>query len=136
MSCQFRIGIHSSSVPVPFPGAVIGACSFIARERSHLAAAAAASHSRALRPHKNHRPRAAAAAGQEMEQQGGKPALGWAARDNTGVLSPYSFSRRYVRRGPCVFAFSSLASLQSCAVEHSAPLFSCFCHVPGFNHSL
>lgn len=29
-----------------------------------------------------------------MEEQGGQAALGWAARDDSGVLSPYSFSRR------------------------------------------
>jgi hypothetical protein len=29
-----------------------------------------------------------------MEEQGGAAALGWAARDATGVLSPYNFSRR------------------------------------------
>ena len=29
-----------------------------------------------------------------MEEQGGQAAFGWAARDDTGVLSPYSFSRR------------------------------------------
>jgi cinnamyl-alcohol dehydrogenase len=30
-----------------------------------------------------------------MEEQGGQAALGWAARDATGVLSPYSFSIRW-----------------------------------------
>jgi cinnamyl-alcohol dehydrogenase len=29
-----------------------------------------------------------------MEEQGGQAAFGWAARDDTGVLSPYNFSRR------------------------------------------
>uniref|UniRef100_A0A0E0ERY6 cinnamyl-alcohol dehydrogenase n=1 Tax=Oryza meridionalis TaxID=40149 RepID=A0A0E0ERY6_9ORYZ len=36
---------------------------------------------------------AAAAAEQGMEEQG-KAAVGWAARDDSGVLSPYNFSRR------------------------------------------
>jgi len=34
---------------------------------------------------------------QTMEEQGGAAALGWAARDATGVLSPYNFSRRVPR---------------------------------------
>ncbi|GJM98856.1 hypothetical protein PR202_ga15903 [Eleusine coracana subsp. coracana] len=93
MSHHFGIGIQSPArLPAPFPGAliVIGARSFAVRERNNLATAsvAAASHSRARR-----RPRAATA-GQEMDQQGGNPAVGWAARDATGVLSPYGFSRR------------------------------------------
>ncbi|GJN34054.1 hypothetical protein PR202_gb22691 [Eleusine coracana subsp. coracana] len=33
-----------------------------------------------------------------MEQASGNPALGWAARDATGVLSPYGFSRRFQQR--------------------------------------
>jgi hypothetical protein len=95
MSRHFRIRIQSSCLTAPFFPGLQGSRAFIAREHSHLAtaSAAAASQSRALRTH-GHRPRAATA-GQEMEQ-GAKPALGWAARDATGVLSPYSFSRRCV----------------------------------------
>uniref|UniRef100_A0A0E0M0Z1 cinnamyl-alcohol dehydrogenase n=1 Tax=Oryza punctata TaxID=4537 RepID=A0A0E0M0Z1_ORYPU len=39
----------------------------------------------------------AATAGQGMDQEQGKAAIGWAARDDSGVLSPYSFSRRAQR---------------------------------------
>ena len=30
-----------------------------------------------------------------MEEKAGQAAFGWAARDATGVLSPYNFSRRW-----------------------------------------
>nr|CAB3457006.1 unnamed protein product [Digitaria exilis] len=40
---------------------------------------------------------------QAMEEQGGVAALGWAARDATGVLSPYNFSRRCSTAGSATF---------------------------------
>ena len=116
MSHIFGIRIQSSFVSsralLPFPSSALGARSFVCISRGSqpsrtvtvsAAAAAAASRSRALRPHR-HSPLAATAPGQEMAQ-GGKPALGWAATDATGVLSPYSFSRRYVfSSSPCLLS--------------------------------
>ncbi|KAJ1289601.1 hypothetical protein BS78_02G177200 [Paspalum vaginatum] len=88
MSHTFHALIHSPSLPVPSsPGAGAPAPSLIA--------ASVASPSRTVRL-----PRARASVErreQVMEEQGGTAALGWAARDATGVLSPYNFSRRVPR---------------------------------------
>ncbi|WVZ64897.1 hypothetical protein U9M48_014347 [Paspalum notatum var. saurae] len=90
MSHYFHALIHSpSSLPVPSssPGGGAPAPSLIA--------ASVASPSRAVRLQ-----RAKASVErreQVMAEQGGTAALGWAARDATGVLSPYNFSRRVPR---------------------------------------
>ncbi|CAN6182224.1 unnamed protein product [Urochloa humidicola] len=80
MSHQFHALIHIPFLPLPFsPGVCVA---------SPLT-------TRALRL-----PRARASVEkieQAMEEQGGPAALGWAARDATGVLSPYNFSRRVPR---------------------------------------
>src|SRR5512140_2562298 len=42
--------------------------------------------------------RARASAAEQGMEEHGKAAVGWAARDDSGVLSPYNFSRRSVRK--------------------------------------
>jgi hypothetical protein len=98
MSRHFHVRIQSSCLTAPFFPGLQGARAFIDREHGHLVTASvgAASQSRALRTHHRHRPRAATA-GQEMEK-GAKPALGWAARDATGVLSRTAFQEGMCRR--------------------------------------
>jgi len=83
MSHHFHAIIHSPFLPVAFaPGA----------DAPSLGVSVASPSRRAVRL-----PRARASVEkreQTMEEQGGAAALGWAARDATGVLSPYNFSRR------------------------------------------
>lgn len=86
MSHHFHAIIHSPFLPLAFaPGA----------DAPSLGVSVASPSRRAVRL-----PRARASVEkreQTMEEQGGAAALGWAARDATGVLSPYNFSRRVPR---------------------------------------
>ena len=84
MSHHFQAIIHSPFLPVPFPPR--------ADAPSSLGVSLASPSRRAVRLL---RARASVENRvQAMEEQGGAAALGWAARDATGVLSPYNFSRR------------------------------------------
>ncbi|KAM3275230.1 hypothetical protein ACQJBY_043907 [Aegilops geniculata] len=91
MSHHFHLG--SSVLPLSFFPGELGA-RFSPAEPRHLASSvgvAAASPSRALRPHMA---KAVAKEAGAQEAAQGSAALGWAARDASGVLSPFDFSRR------------------------------------------
>ncbi|KAF7065461.1 hypothetical protein CFC21_071559 [Triticum aestivum] len=91
MSHHFHLS--SSVLPLSFFPGELGA-RFSPAEPRHLASSvgvAAASPSRALRPHMA---KAVAKEVGAQEAAQGSAALGWAARDASGVLSPFDFSRR------------------------------------------
>ncbi|KAM3257372.1 hypothetical protein ACQJBY_049589 [Aegilops geniculata] len=91
MSHHFHLS--SSVLPLSFFPGELGA-RFSPAEPRHLASSvgvAAASPSRALRPHMA---KAVAKEAGAQEAAQGSAALGWAARDASGVLSPFDFSRR------------------------------------------
>ncbi|RLM84898.1 hypothetical protein C2845_PM04G13490 [Panicum miliaceum] len=107
MSHLFHAIIHSPFLPVPFrPGAAAAPSLGVN----------VAWPSRALRL-----PRARASAekrDQAMEEQGGAAALGWAARDATGVFSPYNFSRSLKKRA----TFNTRLELGRLLLSASCPL--------------
>ena len=107
MSHHFHLHTSLLSLPFFFPSGFHARLSpsdprqLASGSGSSSGVVAVASPSRTVQaPHRAKAKAEAEAREQEMAQ--GKAALGWAARDASGVLSPYDFSRRYVRACACL----------------------------------